>query len=96
MMNYTMNWILLVCILVGLFHSTSTRSIKPRHLHARSLKKSNIGDTRCQQFQIIKQNVDHFGFSNMDTYDQRYILNVDQWQHGKPIFFYAGNEGSLQ
>ena len=57
--------------------------------------KNRVGDDRCRQFKTITQNVDHFGFVNMDKYEQRYTLNVDQWQSGKPIFFYAGNEGDI-
>lgn len=54
-----------------------------------------INDERCKQFKIFTQNVDHFGFNNMDTFKQRYIINTDYWQSGKPIFFYAGNEGLI-
>lgn len=44
----------------------------------------------------IQQPVDHFGFSNQDTFRQRYLV-VDKYWAGNnaPIFFYAGNEGDI-
>lgn len=51
----------------------------------------------CDKFSYIVQNVDHFGFNNVDTYKQRYIINKDHWKGpGSPIFFYTGNEGDIQ
>lgn len=67
----------------------SSKRLRTRRL---PLRKS-VRDPRCEQFQTFTQNVDHFGFSNLDTYEQRYIMNVDHWKTGGPIFFYAGNEG---
>lgn len=46
--------------------------------------------------EYFKQRVDHFGFSNNDVYDQRYLITQDSWTKGGPIFFYAGNEGSIE
>ncbi|WAQ98686.1 PCP-like protein [Mya arenaria] len=42
------------------------------------------------------QPVDHFGFSNPDTYKQRYLIAEQFWnKDGGPIFFYTGNEGDI-
>jgi hypothetical protein len=68
--------------------------MKPRYMNTISRLDKHIRDDRCKQFQIFTQKVDHFGFANMDTYEQRYIINKDHWENGRPIFFYAGNEGS--
>jgi lysosomal Pro-X carboxypeptidase len=57
--------------------------------------QNHIRDDRCKQFRTFTQKVDHFGFVNMDTYEERYTLNTDHWESGKPIFFYAGNEGDI-
>jgi len=44
-----------------------------------------------------KQPVDHFGFANQDSYQQRYLLNTTYWKkNGGPIFFYTGNEGDIE
>ncbi|KAK7503717.1 hypothetical protein BaRGS_00004840 [Batillaria attramentaria] len=44
----------------------------------------------------LKQNVDHFGFENDNTYNQRYLVADQFWNHDNgPIFFYTGNEGDI-
>ncbi|XP_023220750.1 lysosomal Pro-X carboxypeptidase-like [Centruroides sculpturatus] len=54
----------------------------------------------CSTFQyqtrFFVQKVDHFGYSNQDTFRQRYLFSDDHW-NGKdgPIFFYTGNEGDI-
>ena len=42
--------------------------------------------------------MDHFGYSNKDTFDLRYLINDTWWdQEGAgPIFLYAGNEGYIE
>lgn len=40
--------------------------------------------------------VDHFSFANKDSFPLRYFINTDHFQSGGPIFFYTGNEGSLE
>jgi len=41
--------------------------------------------------------VDHFSFAVQDTFKLRYLVN-DTWQKAQdaPIFFYTGNEGSIE
>ncbi|RWS14071.1 lysosomal Pro-X carboxypeptidase-like protein, partial [Dinothrombium tinctorium] len=40
--------------------------------------------------------VDHFSYTNNDTFAQRIIVSVDHWCGNKcPIFFYTGNEGDI-
>lgn len=41
------------------------------------------------------QKIDHFSYTNKDTYEERYLVNNDSWVKGGPIFFYAGNEGDI-
>ena len=41
--------------------------------------------------------VDHFGFTNTDTYQMRYLVNTDYWnKNNGPILFYCGNEGDIE
>ena len=40
--------------------------------------------------------VDHFSFTNEDTYLMRYLVNDQFWDlDGGPILFYTGNEGDI-
>ncbi|PIN11337.1 Prolylcarboxypeptidase (angiotensinase C) [Handroanthus impetiginosus] len=45
------------------------------------------------------QNLDHFSFSDLPKFRQRYLINTEHWagpdQLG-PIFFYCGNEGDIE
>jgi len=89
------NILIKLCFLLVCFQLSSGKWIKPRRLNILSRSQNPIRDDRCRQFRTFTQKVDHFGFANMDTYLQRYTLNVDHWESGKPIFFYAGNEGLI-
>ncbi|CAN8028153.1 unnamed protein product, partial [Ixodes persulcatus] len=41
--------------------------------------------------------VDHFGYANNDTFQIRYLLADQYWDHdGGPIFFYTGGEGDIE
>ncbi|CAF5144705.1 unnamed protein product, partial [Rotaria magnacalcarata] len=75
----------IVCFLLVCLQLSSAKWAKPRRLDVVSRSQNRLRDDRCRQFKTIKQNVDHFGFSNMDTYQQRYTLNTDVWENGKPI-----------
>lgn len=39
--------------------------------------------------------MDHFTFTTNATFRLRYLYNGAFWQEGGPIFFYPGNEGSI-
>jgi len=41
--------------------------------------------------------VDHFSYTNNDTFQMKYLMNDTYWDFNKgPIFFYAGNEGPIE
>ncbi|CAI5444186.1 unnamed protein product [Caenorhabditis angaria] len=40
--------------------------------------------------------VDHFAYGNTDTFNLRFMWNNTFYKAGGPIFFYTGNEGSLE
>ncbi|XP_043713270.1 lysosomal Pro-X carboxypeptidase [Telopea speciosissima] len=45
------------------------------------------------------QSLDHFGFSDLPTFQQRYLINTDHWlgpERMGPIFLYCGNEGDIE
>ena len=87
---------LIICILLAIHYTSSVEWIRPHRLNIISQSKKHVYDDRCRQFKTLVQKVDHFGFINMDTFEQRYILNTDYWENGRPIFFYTGNEGLIE
>ncbi|XP_050520084.1 lysosomal Pro-X carboxypeptidase [Daktulosphaira vitifoliae] len=41
--------------------------------------------------------VDHFSFTQNDTFQMKYLINDSYWDSNNgPIFFYTGNEGSIE
>jgi lysosomal Pro-X carboxypeptidase len=45
---------------------------------------------------FFQQQLDHFSFSNLPTFPQRYLINTQNWVVGSgPIFLYCGNEGDI-
>jgi len=40
--------------------------------------------------------IDHFSFADDRSFKLRYFINLDNFQDNGPIFFYTGNEGSLE
>jgi len=44
------------------------------------------------------QRVDHFSFTNDETFKQQYLINTESWDKNNsgPIFFYTGNEGKIE
>ncbi|XP_078078018.1 lysosomal Pro-X carboxypeptidase [Mustelus asterias] len=48
------------------------------------------------QTRYFQQKVDHFGFAEVATFNQRYLIADRYWNHnGGPILFYTGNEGDI-
>ena len=84
---------LIICLFLTFYCPLTEGWLRPRRLNVLSRSLHRYHDDRCRQFKTFIQKVDHFGFNNLDTFQQRYILNTDYWQNGRPIFFYAGNEG---
>lgn len=39
--------------------------------------------------------IDHFSFTNNDTFKLKYLVNDSYWNNDGPIFFYTGNEGDI-
>ncbi|CAF2478007.1 unnamed protein product [Rotaria sp. Silwood2] len=93
--NIIIKFYFIVCFLLVSVELSSSKWIKPRRLNIINRSQNHIRDDRCRQFKTFTQKVDHFGFLNMDTYQQRYTLNTDYWEIGRPILFYAGNEGDI-
>uniref|UniRef100_A0A914UMN4 Lysosomal Pro-X carboxypeptidase n=1 Tax=Plectus sambesii TaxID=2011161 RepID=A0A914UMN4_9BILA len=39
--------------------------------------------------------IDHFAYTDSRTFKLRYLINLDNYKPGGPIFFYTGNEGPI-
>ncbi|KAG5040474.1 hypothetical protein JHK85_012950 [Glycine max] len=51
-------------------------------------------ETRC-----IQQSLDHFSFSELPTFPQRYLISTEHWVGPRrlgPVFFYSGNEDDIE
>ncbi|KAK6173591.1 hypothetical protein SNE40_017012 [Patella caerulea] len=86
-------WAVIICLFESIL------SIKP---HQRRLSAYNpaiknlLPKGYSYQTKYFNQQVDHFGFVNEDTYEQRYLVSDQFWnKNGGPIFFYTGNEGDI-
>ncbi|XP_057318378.1 lysosomal Pro-X carboxypeptidase [Microplitis mediator] len=93
-MNYKQYYYFLLFILISQFIESSSRQMRSEFTN------ENIKSNTSQYKYVIKKftvPVDHFSFSINDTFEIRYFVN-DTWKYGKnpPIFFYTGNEGSLE
>lgn len=42
-----------------------------------------------------QQRLDHFNAAEQRTFQQRYLVNQDQWEGLGPILLYTGNEGDI-
>lgn len=69
------------------------------------LGKFATTSTQSQPLQIkyetryFQQRLDHFSFSDLPTFPQRYLINTEHWvgpQRLGPIFLYCGNEGDIE
>ncbi|PIA25035.1 hypothetical protein AQUCO_13300024v1 [Aquilegia coerulea] len=63
-----------------------------------------INKTYRYDIRYFTQTLDHFSFSNLPTFQQRYLISTDHWLSGGggglnrfgPIFVYCGNEGDIE
>ncbi|XP_013394465.1 lysosomal Pro-X carboxypeptidase-like [Lingula anatina] len=83
--------VLTLCALV--FDSANGIGFHRSNLYSRTKSILSPGTYRTL---YIKTKVDHFSFTNDDTYMMRYLVADQFWdQKGGPIFFYTGNEGDI-
>nr|XP_027201266.1 lysosomal Pro-X carboxypeptidase-like [Dermatophagoides pteronyssinus] len=54
------------------------------------------GKVRNLHEKYYSQYVDHFSFTNRNTFKQRYLISTEHWKSPNgPIWFWAGNEGDV-
>ncbi|KAH6796789.1 Serine carboxypeptidase S28 family protein [Perilla frutescens var. hirtella] len=81
-------------------------SQSPKHArrHLGTSSRSNYsGSLGAPQYRYetryFDQNIDHFSFSDLPKFRQRYLINTEHWSgpdRAGPIFFYCGNEGDIE
>ncbi|XVF15373.1 hypothetical protein REPUB_Repub09cG0146700 [Reevesia pubescens] len=66
-------------------------------------KHSHPIETNLQQYRYetryFSQQLDHFSFSDLPRFRQRYLINTEHWTGPSrlgPIFLYCGNEGDIE
>ncbi|KAF3439107.1 hypothetical protein FNV43_RR17382 [Rhamnella rubrinervis] len=81
-------------------NSSSSSKWSPRFLG----KFSHLTKPQLRQPEIryetryFDQRLDHFGFSELPRFSQRYLISTEHWvgpQRSGPIFLYCGNEGDI-
>ncbi|XP_051114466.1 uncharacterized protein LOC127240068 [Andrographis paniculata] len=97
---------LISLFLVAFFHPVlSSRFIRsPGGAASRFLGKFAAGGGSgatpySYETRYFEQNLDHFGFSELPSFRQRYLINTEHWAGPEqlgPIFFYCGNEGDIE
>ncbi|XP_024890645.1 lysosomal Pro-X carboxypeptidase [Temnothorax curvispinosus] len=97
--------LLLLCAVVALCRST-VQLTTPRSPPSESTASQAVNhdapssprNTRYKyEIKTLDVRVDHFSFAVQDTFKLRYLIN-DTWRktENPPIFFYTGNEGSIE
>ncbi|KAL9241752.1 hypothetical protein vseg_015822 [Gypsophila vaccaria] len=93
---------LLLVILLISFTTLSESSSTPQLLGKYATKPTNNNNNKLQYTYDTKyftQTLDHFSFSDVGSFSQRYLINTDHWTGPKrngPIFMYCGNEGDIE
>lgn len=104
--------LLISLTLVSLFHPTlslprPSRLLRPPSCAPRftgKFSRSNNTDSFTApsyryETRYFDQNLDHFAFSNLPKFRQRYLINTEHWagpDNLGPIFLYCGNEGDIE
>ncbi|CEF63914.1 Lysosomal Pro-X carboxypeptidase [Strongyloides ratti] len=58
--------------------------------------KGKKNDYKWKEEFFEKMPIDHFNYNDDRTFNLRYLINVMYYKPGGPIFFYTGNEGSIE
>lgn len=72
----------------------------PHHRHKSFNYSGPLGAPKYQyETRFFDQNLDHFSFSDLPKFRQRYLINTQHWagpERAGPIFLYCGNEGDIE
>ncbi|XWS33442.1 hypothetical protein CRYUN_Cryun22dG0083300 [Craigia yunnanensis] len=109
MASPTVSFLLLIITTVLLPSSASSLSSLPSYVFPSNkpprflCKHSHPIKTNHQQYRYetryFSQPLDHFSFSDLPRFRQRYLINTEHWVGPSglgPIFLYCGNEGDIE
>ncbi|PNX96523.1 lysosomal pro-X carboxypeptidase-like protein, partial [Trifolium pratense] len=98
----TLTFTLTIIIIISSSHQPLALNHTPRFFGKFASSTSTIPSNSQPQFdfhyetKFFQQQLDHFSFSNLPTFPQRYLINTQNWVIGSgPIFLYCGNEGDI-
>ncbi|KAK2410390.1 lysosomal Pro-X carboxypeptidase [Trifolium repens] len=96
----TLTLTIIIIIIISSSHQPLALNHTPRFFG--KFSTSTIPSNSQPQFdfhyetKFFQQQLDHFSFSNLPTFPQRYLINTQNWVVGSgPIFLYCGNEGDI-
>lgn len=91
-----------VAVIIVISHSAQSLPLKhsPRFLRKLAATGSPFAPPQFHyETRYFQQRLDHFSFSELPTFPQRYLISTEHWvgpQRLGPIFFYCGNEGDIE
>ncbi|CAJ2635227.1 unnamed protein product [Trifolium pratense] len=93
---------IIIITIISSSHQPLALNHTPRFFGKFASSTSTIPSNSQPQFdfhyetKFFQQQLDHFSFSNLPTFPQRYLINTQNWVIGSgPIFLYCGNEGDI-
>ncbi|VDN06256.1 unnamed protein product [Thelazia callipaeda] len=93
------------CMLLLLIASAALSACFCLHLHKdpvtyipsdNSVVENGAKNYKWSEEWLYDVPVDHFSFSNDQTFRLRYLINTDHFLTNGPIFLYTGNEGNIE
>ncbi|XP_027921070.1 lysosomal Pro-X carboxypeptidase isoform X1 [Vigna unguiculata] len=91
-----------VAIIILVSYSAKSQALKhsPRFLGKLATTGNHFAPPQFHyETRYFQQRLDHFSFSELPTFSQRYLISTEHWvgpQRLGPIFLYCGNEGDIE
>ncbi|GMT18644.1 hypothetical protein PFISCL1PPCAC_9941, partial [Pristionchus fissidentatus] len=84
---------LLLLLLIAVAAIDAKRRRFPR---SNAIATSNSDIIYTWKDYFFETRLDNFDFTNTKTFNIKYLVNMDSYKAGGPIFFYTGNEGTIE
>lgn len=107
---FPLHYSLLLIIIITLYTTSSSSPLTPLSSNLFLSKQrprfpskfsDQIKTQQQYQYEIryFRQELDHFSFSNLPKFPQRYLINTEHWAGPKqlgPVFLYTGGESNIE